>query len=132
MTTMPERLHLKHFGITNTEPPTPQNIIRDIMQYDADEKYWIQWDGEELAEEPAWLLFNPYSIGALNKKWTVYWAWMEKFEFKTKREADRAIRDQFNRAKQSGKLWQQKDKSLNLRLFATVEVPVPIRQNDGS
>lgn len=107
----------------NTEPPTPENIMWDIMQHDADEKFYIQWSGEELSPAPAWLLFNPYSIGALKRKWTVYFGRMAKFEYDTKKEALKAIEEQFRTGKQAGILWHQHFRNINLNLFAVLETP---------
>ena len=52
-------------------PPTPENILWDLVESEADEKYFLDTYKKD-AELPAILVIGPYSPFSFGSRWTVF------------------------------------------------------------
>jgi len=73
------------------EPPTSENILWDLIESEADEKYYLD-RYEENAELAAIMVLGPYSPFSESGSWVVYFGdGIAKWKFRTHKEADAKV-----------------------------------------
>lgn len=92
---------------------TQDEILWDVIQSEATHRFFIQWDNEEVSEQPAFIICRPNSIGSLEmpnsrtkrRGWTVWLSLISHWEFTRESDALEKVKEIFLQGKEKhGKL----------------------------